>query len=56
MAAHTKVKNTVDSDSQNSLNQFLGSFTFRLILLSVLMLGFISGFNVNIGAIGQGVS
>lgn len=44
------------STSSSPLRSFLGSFQFRLLLLILVIAGFMSGFNVNIGSIGQGLS
>lgn len=40
----------------SSVRDILNSFNFRLIVVSLIMIGFLSGFGVNIGAVGQGLS
>lgn len=44
------------SSSSPPRRSFLGSFQFRGIILLVVMFAFVSGFGVNIGSIGQGLS
>lgn len=48
--------NSAIPTSSPPLRSFLASFSFRLLLLTVIIIGFVSGFNVNIGSVGQGLS
>ena len=45
-----------DKSAENPLTKFLSSFGFRLTLLAIVMIAILSIFNINIGAIGQGLS
>ena len=45
-----------ESTSRSPIQNYLGSFTLRLFALSIFIAGIMFSFNVNIGAIGQGLS